>query len=219
VLLLLTIVLHIYLNWNPILAYLKTKSKQMRVFTRDFNFAAMITIAVMVGTLWQVPPFSTVIAFSQAIKDEAADKYGEPPYGHAELSTVKTFVDRMGWPLEESLRHLNQQQIQVDDPGQTLQTVAQRNGLSPQQLFLAMKPAETAPSGEGLPETPPAGIGRRNLADICQAYDINIPTLIRGLAGHKISAAADQPLKTIAEQHRMAPQDLYDLIRRLTDKT
>lgn len=218
VLLLVSIVLHIYLNWNPILAYLKTKSKQMRVFTRDFNIAMVITVAVMVGTLWQVPPFSTVIAFSQAIKDAAADKYGEPPYGHAELSTVKTFVTRMGWPLEESLLRLKQKQVQVDSPDQTLLAVAQRHGLSPQQLFLVMKPAETATPGMGLPDTPPAGIGRRSLADICQAYRITIPTLIRSLSDHKISAAADQPLKAIAEQHQMTPHDLYDLIRHLADK-
>ncbi|MGD9365051.1 MAG: DUF4405 domain-containing protein [Desulfobacteraceae bacterium] len=209
--------MHIYLNWSSIVAYMKTKAKSLRIFTPDFNAAMVITMIVALGTYWELPPFSTVIAFSQSIKDSAAEKYGEPPYGHAELSSLKTLNARMGWDQEVSLERLARQGIRVDGPQQTLQAIAALNDMTPQQVYMAMQPEETPGRRAQLPDMPPAGIGRRSLADICQEYQLNIPELMRKLKDHQIAAAADQPLKEIAVEHQMAPQDLYDLVKRLTE--
>jgi len=43
-LLLLSIWLHIYYNWKPILSYLKDKTKHIKVFTKEFNIALTIGI-------------------------------------------------------------------------------------------------------------------------------------------------------------------------------
>ena len=48
VLFLLAVVLHVYLNWKPILSYLKTKTRKMRILTREFNVAMGVT-AVFLG--------------------------------------------------------------------------------------------------------------------------------------------------------------------------
>ena len=205
--------LHIYLNWKAILAYLKTRAKQLRIFTRDFNIATALTALVLLGTYYELPPFRTVVAVSNAIKDAGARKYGEPPYGHAELSSLETFAARMGWSLDESLERLNQKGFAVNDVRLTLQDVAVRYSVTPQQVFLAMQPSDKALSQAGLPELPPPGIGRRTLADIGQAYQIDIPGLLRALETQKISAKADLTLKEIAELHQMQPQDLYAMIQ------
>lgn len=215
VLLLLSMVLHVYLNWGPIVNYMKTRAKKLRIFTPDFNLAMAVAVLVAVGTYLQVPPFSTVIALSENFKDAGSEKYGEPPYGHAELSTMKTFTARMGWNLDESLERLKQNEIQVEGPNQTLLSIARLNRLSPRHVYDAMKPAVVSIPGAELPDSPPPGIGRRPLADICQEYGINLPTLMRKLGEHKISASAELPLKDIAIQHNMAPQDLYDLVKNL----
>lgn len=39
VLFLLAIGLHTYLKWNPIVSYLKTRAKTLRIFTTDFYYA------------------------------------------------------------------------------------------------------------------------------------------------------------------------------------
>ncbi len=44
-----------------------------------------------------------------------------------------------------------------------------------------------------------------------------IPNLIKVLESEKIGVTADQTIKEIAEQHQIAPQELYGLIRRLAD--
>jgi len=209
--------LHIYLNWGPILAYMKTRTRQLRIFTRDFNIAMALTVLVVLGTYLGLPPFSTVIAVSSAIKDAGAVKYGEPPYGHAELTSLKTFADRMGWNLGESLARLQQKGFAVLDARLTLQDVAAKYSVTPQQIYLAMQPSVRVAPRTKLPDTPPPGIGRHTLAEIGLDYQINIPNLIKVLESTKIGATADQTIKEIAEQHQIAPQELYGLVKRLTD--
>ena len=75
--------------------YIKNKAKQMKVFTPEFNVALVITVASIVGTYFLVPPFGWVMALNDNFKDAGAEKYGEPPYGHAELSSLITFSKKL----------------------------------------------------------------------------------------------------------------------------
>jgi len=68
---------------------MKKSCTGIKVFTPAFNVALLLTLVVGVGTYFEVPPMSTVLDFSESIKDKASEKYGEPPYGHAELSSLK----------------------------------------------------------------------------------------------------------------------------------
>ena len=72
--------LHLYLNWKPVVAYMKTKAKELKVFTLEFNIGLLLTIFFIVGTLQGIPPLSTIIDFGASFKEAAAEKYGEPPY-------------------------------------------------------------------------------------------------------------------------------------------
>jgi ABC-type arginine transport system permease subunit len=100
---LLALFLHIYFNWKPLLSYLKNKTKSLILFTPEFIVASVITVAFIVGSYFLVPPFSWVMALNNSFKDAGAEKYGEPPYGHAELSSLKTFSKKMNLDLEKSL--------------------------------------------------------------------------------------------------------------------
>ena len=217
VLFLAAIGLHLYLNWRPVVAYMKNNRKQLTIFNKNFNIALAVTAVVMLGTYLRLPPFSTIINAGNTIKDVAAEKYGEPPYGHAELSSLKTLSDRMGWDFGQSLERLKKSGYTVDDPRQSVLEVAAKHRVSPRQVFLAMQPVETkaATLSSGLPDSPPPGIGRRALTEVAQAYNLDLPLLLRGLNAEKVNAAAEQTLKEIADQHQMAPRDLYDVIKRV----
>ena len=67
VLLLISILLHIYYNWKPILSYLKDKTRQLKVFTREFNVALTLVIIVVLGTYFELPPFSNILNLSESI--------------------------------------------------------------------------------------------------------------------------------------------------------
>ena len=212
---LLSILLHIYYNWKPIVSYLKNKAKQVRVFTKEFTLAFIITIVVAVGTFFLAPPFHWVMEFNDFLKDSAALKYGEPPYGHAELSSLKTFSAKMGLDLPQATEHLKKAGIEFDGPGQSIQEIARFNRMSPKQLYAAMKSTESPDAVKKIPDLPPPGLGRRSLADICQEYNLKIPLVLRTLAGNDIKASAELSIKEIAALNNKNPIDIYDIIKTL----
>jgi hypothetical protein len=214
---LISIGLHIYYNWKPILSYLKNNAKKVKVFTREFNAALVLLIVFILGTYFETAPFKWVLEISESIKSAAAQKYGEPPYGHAELSSLKVFTNKMGFDLDQVMIQLNKANIAVAEEKQSLQDIATRNNLSPQQVYLAMKPAKEVGQQTKMPESPQPGSGNRSLADICQEYNLNIPTVLRGLAAENIKASAEMSLKDIAKQNNRSPIDVYDAVFKIAE--
>lgn len=209
---------HTYLNWRFILNYLGNRSRKLRIFTPEFNTALGLMAVVVVGTYAQIPPFSTILTLNATIKDKAAQRYGEPPYGHAELSSLKTFAKKMALDVDASVASLKAAGYAVGSTDETLAEIAGRHGVAPQQIFNAMKKAGTAVASvsarpEPLPEAPPPGSGNLTLADLAGRYNLNLKALLRELAGKEIRAEAAMTLKQIAAAHNMAPADLYGRIK------
>ncbi len=211
---LISIFLHIYYNWNPIVTYLKNKAKELKVFTKEFNAALVLTLVFTLGTYLGLPPFKWVLGFSENIKEAAAERYGEPPYGHAELSTLRTFTKKQGFDLADSLEKLKKAGIKAENEKQTLKEVARLNRMSPQQIYLAMKPEISTGAIKPFPESPPSGLGKRTLADICQEYNLNLKTIERRLSENNMKATADMTVKVIADKYNVGPLDVFEAIKK-----
>ena len=206
--------LHIYYNWKPLMAYLKDRARQMKVFTPSFNVALAICVVTVAGTLFAVPPFSWVLDFNTALKDAGAEKYGEPPYGHAELSSLNTFAKKMDIDADAARQRLEAAGIQVTGGDQTLQDMATINRTTPKALYEVMQgETESKPRKMGLPDTAPPGTGRMTLADICNTYGLDSQALIAALEKKNIAATAADSLRDIADRHGMGPMDLYGTIK------
>jgi hypothetical protein len=211
---LLALCLHVYYNWKPLVAYLKNRSRQIRILTPAFNVALVICMLTVAGTLLALPPFSWVLDFNAALKDAGAEKYGEPPYGHAELSSLKTFAKKIGLDPSVAQKRLEDAGFQVAGTEQTLQALAVANRSTPKALYDAMLASgEGMTDASGLPQSPPPGTGRLTLAQICSQYGLDAPTLLAALQARNITATASTPLRDIAEQHGMGPAEVYEMIR------
>lgn len=221
ILFMLALMLHIYYNWTRIVNYLKSKTKTLKVFTKEFNTALALTVVCISGTLFEIPPFSSVLAVSESIKDQAAETYGEPPYGHAELSSLKTFTKKVGLDLDQGMERIRAAGFSVEDASQTLADISKKHNVPPQQIYLAMRPKDQAsnvkPALAGraikLPGSPPTGTGDMTLADLCTQFNLNIKTLIRDLAKMEIEAEDDLTIKKIAANNQTSPMDVYEGIK------
>jgi hypothetical protein len=218
---LIALFLHIYYNWKPITAYMKDKAKKLKVFTPDFNAALIITIVFTVGTYLMVPPFSWVLNLGDTIKDHGAVKYGEPPYGHAELSSLKTFTQKMNLDLAQSIKLLEQAGYAAKDENVTIAALGKLYGVAPQQIYLTIKDAENKPSKVGengtdqltIPDSPPPGTGNLTLAVFCARYSLNLKAVLRELKKQEINVSEAQTLKMIAAEKGIGPTDLYYMLR------
>lgn len=214
-LLILAGLLHAYLNWGPITSYLRSRSKRLVVFTGEFALALVITVVALVGTQLALPPLQWTLDLNEAIKDRASAKYGEPPYGHAELSTLETFTRRLGLDLEVSLERLAAAGYRVEGPQVTLLEIAEAHGVPPQAVYQAMRAPE---SGEG--ESPPVltrfpapGTGKKRLVDFCADYGLELEEIVGVLAAAGVEASPEQTLREIAQAHGSAPDEVYEIIR------
>ena len=217
VLFLIAICLHTYYNWNPIVAYLKNRAAELRIFTTDFTVALILCLVFTLGTYWELPPFSTIIGIGDQIKEGAAQKYGEPPYGHAELSSLATFSKKVELDLDASLSRLAAAKISVTDPGQSIADIAKMNNLTPKAVYQAMLEPEQPGQYTALPISPPAGFGKRRLGDICQEYQMDITAILQGLADRKITATPVMSIKEIAAANNTSPMDIFETLRQVAN--
>ena len=207
---------HIFYNWKAIILYLKNRKKEIRFFNINFNLALIITFVVLAGTFLNIPPISYIFDYSEDIKDSATEKYGEPPYSHAELSTIKQFCKTMQIDLNQALENLKTEKINFNDENDILKDVAGNNKISPQQLYLIIRAGSEEKILE-IPDLPPAGTGKKTLQIFCEQYNLDQKLLLNYLAEHQITASKDMKLKDIAEKGQIDMIELYNMIKSFAD--
>jgi len=209
---LVSIGLHIYYNWNALLTYLKDNTRHLKIWTPEFNAAFGLTALILVGTLASVPPFKWPLVFNAHLKDAAAVQYGEPPYGHAELSRLDHFTRKTGLALPEALAALKAAGIRLDSDQATLQVIARENGRSPQAIYQIMQGAQASALAQGMPREAPPGTGQKTLAALCQAYALPEADVVQVLQDSGLQVSPELTLKEIGAKNGVRPMEIYDAI-------
>ena len=237
VLFLLAGLFHIYYNWKPIINYMKNKVKDFKFFSIANTVALVLTLVFVAGTYFHVPPMGTIIDISEGFKNRAADKYGEPPYGHAETSSLKTFTQRVGIDLDKSIELLKAAGLDVKDEQDTLKDIGKRAGKPPQEIYLIIKPAlkstrsidktnenkgpESATTDTDIDafiNAERTGLGRLTIEDICETYGLDANTIITGLNSKGIKTSTNQKLKAIGEANDTTPLAIYEIMVEIVSK-
>lgn len=212
--------LHIYLNWKLIIAYMKNKARQFRLFTAASNIGFILTLIFVVGTYVNVPPMSTIIKLSEHFKDSASQNYGEPPYGQAQSSSLKMFTAKLNLDLAESIRLIESSGIKVSDDKETISTIARKGGKSPQELFEIIKPAVEQASFEhtesdtssAILTTAKSGMGKKTMNQICDEIGQDCDSILKALKEKGIEVKADQKLKDIGAANDSGPMQIYEMV-------
>ncbi|NDY56846.1 DUF4405 domain-containing protein [Desulfovibrio sulfodismutans] len=225
--------LHLLLDWRSILESLRSEDGEFEALNRPLLASVALTLFVFVGTLLGLPPMAQILDTSTAIKDSLSETYGEPPYGHAELTPLDEFCRRFGIDLERAKAALAQKNIRLASTEQTLKDIAKDNGLAPGGVYEALKhaweasrtvtvPSTSAPAqiqpprlltSVVLPSDPPPGLGKRRLSDICEEYGLDLARMTDKLKAGGIDAPASMTLKEIADKNGLLPIDVYESLR------
>ncbi len=207
--------LHVYYNWRPITSYMKNKAREVRVFTPNFNAALAVTAFVAVFTLMELPPLSLIQTMGDTIKDNGAEKMGEPPYGHAEESGLRIFLRNVGLDSEVAQTNMAAAGIEVDDPNMVMADLAHANGMSPQALYEIMRGPEDQRSTEAkaIPTTMPTGSGRLTLEGFCDQYNRDLGEAVKILEAVGLQVDPQLSLKDIAADNEVEALDLLDHLR------
>ncbi|MBT8355503.1 MAG: DUF4405 domain-containing protein [Desulfofustis sp.] len=213
--------LHIYFNWKPIVAYMKNRARQIKIFTGSFNVALVLTAIFVVGTYYNIPPMSTILEISDSVKDSASVKYGEPPYGHAESSSLKMFTKRENLDLVKSIELLRGAEVTVDGPQDTLKAIAKTSNRSPQQIYEIIKPAlkiaepETKSVSVRFPDAPESGWGKKKLSEACDEYGLDLSRILKQLSDKGLVAEAEMNIKDIAAVNDIDPMGVFEALHEI----
>ncbi|MDD3462800.1 MAG: DUF4405 domain-containing protein [Sulfurospirillaceae bacterium] len=133
-------VFHIYLNWKPLIAYLKNKSRAFSLLNKELILALVLNFFFFIGTLNYYPAFEEFLDFHDDVKSSWEKKSStRAPYGHAELSTLEEFTEQTGMNLENLMRKFDAKNIKGASKEKTIEEIAKENSISPEQLFELIK--------------------------------------------------------------------------------
>ena len=204
---------HLFYNWKVIIAYLKNKTRQLKIFTPSCIVSLLVTLFVTVGTLLQIPPMSTVVNFGETIKERASKKYGEPPYGHAELSSLKLFAKRTDLDLNKAMDLLKQHDIRFSNPLQTILEISRINNVSPKAIGHIIAQAKNQGGQQvRFPDAPQPGFGNQPLEAVCVKYDLSCKTILQKLEEQNISATATQTIREIASANNIDTHAFFEIL-------
>ncbi len=214
-LLLIMVSIHIYFNWRPITAYIKNKARQLTVFTKSFNIALLISLYVAVGTLYNLFPMNYVLHLGEYFTETANKKYGEPPYGHAELSSLKMFCNRMNIDLGKAVALLREAGVEIKGAQETVIDISKKSGYSPQQIYDLIKSASIEQkNGEVLfPEAPSPGFGTKTIKDICEIYSLSVDEVLTHIRNAGFSAQATETVKEVGTNNDSNPMVIFEIIK------
>ena len=149
---------HLYYNWKPLIRYLTGKIETALRHKRELSISSLIFIWIIVSGIWSLPPLSYLTRLEETIKNAWVDAPElEPPFGHAELASLRTFCRKQRIPLDQALSELRKAGFTVGSPGDTLLEIAGSKGTSGMGLYevirkLEPKPATMKPEAGWTPE-------------------------------------------------------------------
>lgn len=209
--LLIIICFHIYYNWRIFWHYIWSKVKKAFNLKREMIAAVIVSLIVFMGTLWEVPPFSSTMELGAYFKDSWEENKAETPVAHGELNTLEEFAKTIDVPVQQIQEILKEKGYQFESTNETIGAIAKRNNLSPNALYESIKAGGAKPkvdsSGKG------SGMGRKTIKMICEELGISLEVGLKRLKEKGIDAKPDDRLKEIATDGSMTPMDLLGIIK------
>ncbi len=86
---------HIYCNWTALVCYFKAKVRRGFAFRAEWVAALLLCGLVYAGTIFEAPPFSSLMAWKETFKREGAGSggYGHGRQGRAQHSMIEADVN------------------------------------------------------------------------------------------------------------------------------
>jgi hypothetical protein len=146
----------------------------------------------------------------------------EPPFGHAELVSLKTFCVKQRIPLDQAMAELRKAGFKVDSPKSTLTEIADSKNTSGLGVYAVIKKLEAKPEPmkPGMVWTPDkieetfagTGLGQKKIGQIIKELGIDPQVAHKRLKQGGVQAGDEDKLKALADKHNTTPIKLLNII-------
>ena len=214
-------VIHIVYNWRVMWSYLKNKAKGGIRLKKELLLSVLISVFLVISGIMHLPPLAYVLDLSEAIKDSwVTSKEYEPPFGHAELLSLKVFCRKVGIPHGKARAELAARGIVGLKKAKTLGDIAKANDSSPMDLYRLIKHLERAhPQMSAKPfqnveavqqAFAGTGIGNKSIEDIAKRVKQPASALFSRLKGRGFVVEPGESIKQAASRLDRAPLQILE---------
>jgi len=199
---------HLYFNWGIFASYFKTKMRSGFNLKREFAVATVLTLAVLGGTILNIPPFGLVARWNEDIKVYWEARSMPGPYAHAEESSLAEICNAIDMPLENAVARLDENGIDVPNASIRINHLAEQHNMTPSALFALIGADQVSHAGDTV-----EGLGRLTLEALCAQEGMEVDEAIAALARQGIAVAADDRMKSVATRSDRTPREVLAIIR------
>jgi hypothetical protein len=214
---------HIYYNWKPLIKYLSSKIETTLRYKRELVISSLVFFWIVVSGIWSLPPLAYVSDLGETIKNSwITSPELEPPFGHAELVSLKTFCKKQRIPLDQAIMELRKAGFNLDNPNSTLAEIANSKHTSGIGVYEVIKKLEAKPEAmkpgatwtvEKVEETfSGTGLGNKTIGQIIKDVGLDPNITYQRLKVINIEAKDGDKFKSVAEKHNTTPIKILTLI-------
>jgi len=214
-------VFHVYLNWKLFVSYFKSKVSKAFALRIEWALALVICGVVFLGTLGDIPPFSSLLVWNENIKYSWDSPQHRAPIPHAELLTLTELAEQVrDVDLETMLANLKARGIEVESTDVVLGELAETYNMTPARLYDIALGQVGRGRGHGGPEQgerrgqggPGRGIGQMTLKEYCGQMGLDVNTAVQKLQDAGFKAGPDMTLRGIADTASVHPSEIRTLL-------
>lgn len=225
---------HLFFNWRPLVSYFKNRVARPTGFRWEWVAAGLLCLGVYAGTRARIAPFSTLLAWSEDLRESWDETTIRAPIPHAELLTLAELAKEAEVTLDQARERLAARGLQDASPDTVVRDLAAQAGLAPRQIFNAIQgqtdehannqAGDRGPGfgngnggggrGNGAGGGAGGGPGWKSLERLCADEGLDLQSVVARLKDRGIEASPDQTLREIAAQGGFRrPVELLNAIR------
>jgi hypothetical protein len=225
-------VIHLYLNWKPFVSYFKSKATKAFALRGEWAAALVVCAVVFAGTLGDIRPFSSLLAWNESIKHSWEDPRQRAPIPHAELMSLTELARQVpDVDLETMLGNLKAEGIEVESADIVLGELAEAYNMTPVRLYdIALGQASPGRGGRGHGGRGPGGggqyaesekdvgghggsgsgrgLGKMTLKQYCEQISLDVNLAVKKLQDAGFKAGADMTIRSIADSAGRHPSEI-----------
>jgi uncharacterized membrane protein len=203
-------------NWKSFLIYLRKKADAGQHLRYEMIASLVLFLLILAGTIAQQPPFQTIMAAGDLVRQSWEDPASVSPIPHMEEMTLREFAKNIQMEpdkLVQSLQTLGYSAASQDEP---LQQLAKRYQRSPVQILAALKTNAPASAVDHQPAGGSGGDrgqGFKTLAELATENGLSSEAAIQNLAAKGIQAKADDKMRDIANRSGRKPYEVIEILK------
>ncbi len=216
-------VIHIYLNWKPMINYLKRSGKLFMSY--EFLGSTVFFILIIWGIIAYVPPFSNIMDLGEKFTDSWENRGESASVPHMELMDIRELSKYKGVSADSIVRILQSHGYECDI-NSTLQNIGEKYNISPAELNDLIDRSirdngvlrehdeyggEEEERGGGYGQSG-KGFGRLTISEVIKENNLKWDIVESRLKKEGITADKNGTIRDIADKYGLRPSEVYDII-------